>query len=132
MKCNKCGKEIEDNATFCPYCGEKVEVEVSEVQEIKEESKEMVNPTIPTVGFGLAIGLYVASYVLVKLHDYVKGFADYFVFLFLLPLGICAMVLTGFGRHLPATRGIKIISWVGMGVLIIDYILMFALLVQTI
>ena len=132
MICNKCGREIDDKATFCPYCGEKIEVEVNEMPEIKKEPKEMVNPTIPTIGFGLSIGLYVATYVLLKLHDYIKGFADYFIFLLLLPLGICAMVLTAFGRHLSATRGIKIISWVGMGVLIIDYILMFALLIQTI
>ncbi|MBO7086173.1 MAG: zinc ribbon domain-containing protein, partial [Bacilli bacterium] len=24
MKCVKCGKEIEDSALFCPYCGEKI------------------------------------------------------------------------------------------------------------
>ena len=126
MKCNKCGREIEDNATFCPYCGEKVEMEISSevVEEKKEE--EMINPIIPTVGFGIAIGLYVASFLLIKLNNYLVGFADYLIFLFLVPLGIGAMVLTAFGRHCNSTRGVKVISWVSMGVLILDYIMLFA------
>ena len=132
MKCNKCGKEIENNATFCPYCGEKVEVEVNyEVVEEKKNEEEMVNPTIPTIGFGISIGLYVAGFLLIKLYKYLVGFADYLVFLFLVPLGIGAMVLTAFGRHGNATRGIKVISWVGMGVLIIDYILLFVAFMLT-
>ncbi|MBO4622762.1 MAG: zinc-ribbon domain-containing protein [Bacilli bacterium] len=131
MVCKKCGREIDDKATFCPYCGEKVEV-LEEEQIVREEKQEeTINPTIPTLGFGISIGLYVASYILIKLIDYVKEFADYFIFLLLIPLGVCGMVLTAFGRHSKTTRGIKVISWVGMAVLIVDYILLFALLVQS-
>lgn len=127
MKCVKCGKEIEDSALFCPYCGEKVEAKEIEEVVIEDKPKEenSVNPTVPTAGFGIAIGLYAASFLMVKLYNLFIGFGDYIIFLLLLPLGILAMVLTAFGRHSNTTRGIKVISWVSLGILIIDYVLMF-------
>lgn len=42
MICRKCGKEFEDNNTFCPYCGEKVEeVKEETVDEIDESDSEI-------------------------------------------------------------------------------------------
>ncbi|MGN0495410.1 MAG: zinc-ribbon domain-containing protein [Lachnospiraceae bacterium] len=37
MKCNKCGKEIDDAAKFCPYCGEKITV--PDIEETVKEDK---------------------------------------------------------------------------------------------
>ena len=34
MKCNKCGQDIPDNATFCTNCGNKI-----------EQPQQNVNPT---------------------------------------------------------------------------------------
>ena len=66
MNCVKCGKEIEDSALFCPYCGEKVEANEIEEVVIEDKPKEenSVNPTVPTAGFGIAIGLYAASFLM--------------------------------------------------------------------
>ena len=129
MKCNKCFKEIDDNATFCPYCGEKVEGEEEVKVEVHNEEKS-VNPNIPTMGFAIAIALYVSSFLLIKLHDYVKGFGDYIVFLFLVPLGLMAMIFTSFGRHRGNSSVIKAISWVAFGLLIVDYVMLFVALIQ--
>lgn len=38
MKCRKCGKEIEDNVKFCPYCGSKVGLDT--IAEKKEENRK--------------------------------------------------------------------------------------------
>lgn len=34
MFCSKCGKPIEDDVRYCPFCGSKVNVEWEEKQEI--------------------------------------------------------------------------------------------------
>ena len=33
MTCRKCGKELPQDASFCPYCGAEAELEVSSLEE---------------------------------------------------------------------------------------------------
>ena len=44
MICRKCGKEFENDNTFCPYCGEKVEdlneETIDEIDEMDSEVQE--------------------------------------------------------------------------------------------
>ncbi len=54
MFCRKCGKQIEDGSTFCPYCGEPVQRIVQNEQPQKEQSSSK----------GLIIGLVSAGAVL--------------------------------------------------------------------
>ena len=37
MKCSKCGKEIEEEARFCPFCGEKCEKEIAIPQPLSKD-----------------------------------------------------------------------------------------------
>lgn len=37
MKCEKCGKEIEENSKFCSNCGEKIEDKIIEVEKVNTE-----------------------------------------------------------------------------------------------
>lgn len=39
MFCSKCGKPIEDDVQYCPFCGSKVNVEWEEMQEISYKKK---------------------------------------------------------------------------------------------
>ena len=39
MFCSKCGKQIEDDVQYCPFCGSKVNVEWEEKQEISYKKK---------------------------------------------------------------------------------------------
>jgi len=59
MVCVKCGKEIENNAVFCPYCGASV-TEKAETQDISQDEnvlpKEKFNPKM--------IGFYVLGFLL--------------------------------------------------------------------
>ena len=49
MFCYNCGKQIDDDSTFCPYCGTKVkEVEaVKETPKVQEPIKQDINNTQP-------------------------------------------------------------------------------------
>lgn len=54
MYCTKCGKEIADNARFCPYCGEKIEVQqnaASRVSSEKPKTDEKQSDSENTTGF---------------------------------------------------------------------------------
>jgi len=73
MICGKCGKEIEDNAVFCPYCGtviklkEKLEPEIKETELIGKTNKkfhispgllkEFIIPTLITSIIGICLGI---------------------------------------------------------------------------
>ena len=86
MFCNKCGKEIPDNSSFCPYCGNKIEESIIEenvaahqkptvgVGELSENRKKAISLTIITgiIGilfllmsllFGMSIPLIVLAVV---------------------------------------------------------------------
>lgn len=58
MKCEKCGKQLEENSKFCSNCGEPVKNETKETiieaqkvnnEEIKQESKQKIENTIVKV-----------------------------------------------------------------------------------
>lgn len=55
MFCKNCGKEIEENSTFCPSCGAKL---------VQEESQTQVTETKlePKKGNGMAIAGFVCSF----------------------------------------------------------------------
>ena len=42
MFCGECGKQIDDRAKFCPFCGSQVEVEEEAVEYVYEEPEEKV------------------------------------------------------------------------------------------
>lgn len=46
MICRKCGKEISDNAKFCPYCGQNVNLEVASEETTFQEKSEIKENTI--------------------------------------------------------------------------------------
>ena len=61
LYCSKCGKQIPENAKFCPYCGEEVifnrnnpdaivikpeDIKEPEVEEVKEEPKQEVKQEV--------------------------------------------------------------------------------------
>ncbi len=61
LYCCKCGKQIPENAKFCPYCGEEVifnrnnpeavvikpeDIKEPQVEEVKEEPKQEVKPEV--------------------------------------------------------------------------------------
>ena len=124
MICNKCGKEIENEALFCPYCGEKVET-IEEFNEKKKKEQEPVDSIFPILGFVISLSLYVMSYIMLKLNDYFKGFGDYLIFLVFVPLIVLGMVLTGMGRSNPKTRSIRLLSWASFPIFIVDSVLLF-------
>lgn len=41
MFCYKCGKELLDNASFCSYCGTKVEIPLEKEEPVKNEDKSI-------------------------------------------------------------------------------------------
>ncbi len=43
MFCNQCGKEIREEIKFCPYCGEKINYKIVNVDDNKEIKKEQSN-----------------------------------------------------------------------------------------
>ena len=128
MICKVCGKEINDNATFCPYCGAEIEAKAEKSEEVVQvrKEKEEINQIGPIIGFAIALGLYVAGFLLLKFERYVRSFGDYLVFLLLIPLGVLGMILTGLGRRYKTTRAVKIMSWASFGLFIFDFLMLFA------
>lgn len=64
MYCKKCGKELEDNATFCQFCGQKQSEEVEE--NIKRESGDVSDKKLILMGVIVAV-VILAVIAVVKL-----------------------------------------------------------------
>ena len=61
MFCNNCKKEINDNAKFCPECGEKVKITIfKDITEEVDESK--MNPFC-IAGIILVVLMFFFNYV---------------------------------------------------------------------
>lgn len=78
MYCKKCGKQVEDGSSFCPYCGadlKEQEVEVVEANVESEKPQESRGPwkVFAIVGYVLGIVGFVTSFFLIGLEFSVPG-----------------------------------------------------------
>lgn len=78
MYCKKCGKQVEDGSSFCPYCGADLreqEVEVVEANVESEKPQESRGPwkVFAIVGYVLGIVGFVTSFFLIGLEFSVPG-----------------------------------------------------------
>ena len=85
MLCENCKKELPDNASFCNYCGEKVEhkksKENNEKSEFEKKVESVIKPEFENIlnllkkGYLLLIGVGLTTY---SLFDFVYIFLDNF------------------------------------------------------
>ena len=76
MYCKKCGKQVEDGSSFCPYCGadlKEQEVEVVEAEEQKPQESRGPWKAFAIVGYVLGIVGFVTSFFLIGLEFSVPG-----------------------------------------------------------
>ena len=112
MFCLKCGKEIDNNATICPYCNSATENTVEnignyEVNTAKPTSNglEIASIVISAIGIGLAL--------LIALLGYIFGGAG-------LAMAIIARTKDGFTKQVATGM---ILSIVALGTAVINSIL---------
>ena len=55
MFCDKCGKEYDDNAQFCPYCGDSSEQEKEAIEKKKKKDKKIRNKKLAIVISSLVV-----------------------------------------------------------------------------
>lgn len=123
MYCNKCGKELESGASFCSFCGAKVET-VEVVGERVDLTKE---PRGPWKAFGL-VGFILGIVSLAMSWIPMVGF------IFSMVLGITGIVLSSLGKrsvinHSKANTGLTL-SIISLPVGFISYIVFILMLVE--
>jgi len=89
--CNKCGKEINKNVKFCPYCGNKV-CNIEQIKKLEQKSNEICIASIVIailpIFFLLAISFFDMIFIS---HDFVSNF--YFLPIFECPALIISLIL---------------------------------------
>ena len=118
MFCKKCGKQVEDGSSFCPYCG----------ADLREQQEEVVDANFdePTPSRGPWKAFAIVGYVLG-----IVGFATSFL-IFGMDIAIFGIVFSALGKKTTdedakakAEKGLKL-SIAGT---IISFVLLFVLIV---
>ena len=78
MFCSKCGKLVDNDAKFCPYCGSEIEQEEKELEVVEvdnEEEKVEKGPwqAFATVGYILGLVGFILSFFTVGLNIALPG-----------------------------------------------------------
>ncbi len=85
MYCDKCGKLIDNDAKFCPYCGAEIEsqeLEVQETEALEAEEVEDFNETqgergpwkaFATIGYILGLLGFILSFITIGLEIAIPG-----------------------------------------------------------
>lgn len=98
MYCKNCGKEIEDDSSFCPFCGSTVEKKVSDKKEHGSDKEDSAN--------GLGMSGFVVSIVALVYTLFLKADNNLIeVSLFgSLALGITGLVLSCVGMVMDKSK----------------------------
>ncbi len=103
MFCSNCGKEIQENTSFCPYCGKNVnQASHSVTEKVKvildpsevSEAKQPIDSSKSFSGLGKTFGL--ALMILSIVFDFVGIFA------------------IGFDAFIPVTIGATVLFMIGL------------------
>lgn len=116
MFCSKCGKEINDNSTFCPSCGNQLVYNGGQLlppKPLKKTfSRTKAGAIINIVGFGLAVPFYLWLISTDITPPTVAANKFYQFAYILIPLWICAVSI--FVMRKDNSKLIKILSIVNM------------------
>lgn len=76
MFCKVCGKEVDNDSQFCPFCGADLRSEIEEVENAEQEPvKSSKGPwnAFALVGFILGIVSFVGSFVIIGMEIAIPG-----------------------------------------------------------
>ena len=91
MFCKKCGREISDNAKFCPYCGQSTN---KEVYNVEEQTIELRNKTKETS----ELNTITITFLIVTVITLVLSILNLIVWIKIIALAL-ATALTGAGIY---------------------------------
>ena len=118
MYCKKCGKQVEDGSSFCPYCGADLreqEVEVVEAESEKNEVSRGPWKAFAIVGYFLGIVGFVTSFLIFGMEFSVFGIV----------FSALGLKTTDEEAKAKAKKGLKL----SIAATIISVVLLFALMI---
>ena len=72
--CPKCGREVEENVKYCPYCGAEISVDMDKVKIQLDELKHDIRIGWMVVGIGIVFGILgLVVGLITETHEEWKG-----------------------------------------------------------
>lgn len=117
--CERCGREVQDDASFCPHCGESLAPKIARYdEETIKEKKEVGSRVLGNVSLPLAIsGACLANFFVVIMRSY-KTFNA--LNLFVVIVGAAALIagliigIIGLVKKSPKSLASVIVAGVGL------------------